>query len=96
VHGGLDAGVRLHLECPTVTEPAGLTKIVFTGGAEVTVAAEAHEVRRLLSEDVAGEGGGDAFTHFKTAGRDAVDVYVAAGEVAYIQQAIERTGFASF
>jgi hypothetical protein len=77
-----------------MADPEGLTKIVFTGGAEVTVAAEASEVRRLLSEDIVNDG--EPFSHFKSAGGDAVDVYVAAGEVAYIQQAIERTGFASF
>jgi hypothetical protein len=77
-----------------VAEPGDITKIVFTGGAEVTVAAEAREVRRLLSEDVVNHG--EPFTHFKSAGGDSVDVYVAASEVAFIQQAIERTGFSSF
>jgi hypothetical protein len=77
-----------------MAEPGDLTKIVFAGGAEVTVAAEAREVRRALSENVVNHG--EPFTHFKSAGGDAVDVYVAAGQVAFIQQGIERTGFASF
>ena len=77
-----------------MAETGSITKIVFSGGAEVTVAADAQEVRRLLSEGAGNSG--EPFTHFKSAGRDEVDVYVAADQVAFVQQAIERTGFASF
>jgi hypothetical protein len=77
-----------------MAETGVTTKIVFTGGAEVIVAAEAREVRRILGEDIVKHG--EPFTHFTGAGKDEVDVYVAAGQVAFIQQALERTGFASF
>jgi hypothetical protein len=61
----------------------GKTKIVFSGGAEITVAHDAREVRRLLSEDrVKHE---EPFTAFKSERGD--DVYVAVEQVAYVEQA---------
>jgi hypothetical protein len=57
------------------------TKIVFSHGEEVAIHAQAREVRRRLSK---GRKAGEAFTKLKT-DHDAA-VYVAAGQVAYIEQ----------
>jgi hypothetical protein len=57
------------------------TKIVFSHGEEVTIHAQAREVRRRLSK---GRKAGEAFTKLKTDHDTAV--YVAAGQVAYIEQ----------
>jgi hypothetical protein len=57
------------------------TKIVFSHGEEVAVHQQVQEVRRRLSKD---RKAGQAFTKLKT--DHDTDVYVAVGQVAYIEQ----------
>jgi hypothetical protein len=60
------------------------TKIVFSHGEEVAVRAQVRKVRRRLSED---RKAGQAFTKLKT--DIGTNVYVAVGQVAYIEQVPE-------
>ena len=60
------------------------TKIVFSHGEEVGVRAQVWKVRRRLSKD---RRAGRAFTKLKTG--HGTDVYVAVGQVAYIEQVPE-------
>jgi hypothetical protein len=55
--------------------------IFFSGGATVTVTAEAEDVRNRLAE---AKQDCEAFAHFQAQGSG--DVYVAADLVAYVQQ----------
>jgi hypothetical protein len=57
------------------------TKIVFAGGAEVTVAGAAIEIERTLSR-----GSRSDLAHFTKADRHGGAVYVSAAQVAYIEQ----------
>jgi hypothetical protein len=82
-----------------------LAKITFTGGAEITVDEDASDVRRRLSADRIAVLGGEhsryatprvaePFTMFKTPAGG--EVYVAAEQVATIQQVEHRNKSAGF
>jgi len=57
------------------------TRIVFAGGAEVTVAGAAEEIERTLSR-----GSRSDLAHFEKAGGHGGVVYVSAAQVAYLEQ----------
>jgi hypothetical protein len=61
------------------------TKIVFSGGEELKVDGQPKQVRDRLSRK------GARFARFKKAGAGVVDVWVAAGQVAYIEQIPEQS-----
>jgi hypothetical protein len=57
--------------------------VYFSGGAKVAVSEDAGDIRERLAES-------DGFVDLKTA--DGRDVYVAAGQIAYIEQDQDRPG----
>jgi hypothetical protein len=63
------------------SEESAATRIVFAGGAEVTVAGAAEEIERILSR-----GSRSDLAHFKKADGHGGAVYVSAAQVAYVEQ----------
>jgi hypothetical protein len=61
------------------------TKIVFSGGEELKVDEQPKQVRDRLSRK------GSRFARFKKTGAANVDVWVAVGQVAYIEQIPEQS-----
>ena len=65
------------------------TKIVFSGGEELKVDGQARRVRDRLSRK------GARFARFKKTGTAVVDVWVAVGQVAYIEEIPQQSVSAS-
>ena len=61
------------------------TKIVFSGGEELKIDGQPKQVRDRLSRK------GARFARFKKTGAANVDVWVAVGQVAYIEQIPEQS-----